>query len=286
MKHILNNLSLEEKNSIREQHKGGMNLMIENFDKMVSNKLGTVKSFDDTKVIKEDNFQGGGLNATGRGTGYYRDQLGGVVKQEFKFGKDKMKTGSDVIDTGTKEYIDLVNQLNLIMLSKTVSKPIVTVTGGASAAKVSASYDNNALALRRANNLVAQLKRDIPGIEKKVTFNVKGVVDAKATVVNSDMAYKAQFVKVSFQADVINDVRQYIESDNTTVDPFVRGYKDIDRGGGGKDDDDIIPIPSGKLKRICVKIPERLVNKYRLKVREFKSENGLGDIPFGIYDVD
>jgi len=43
MKHLLNNLSTEEKNSILEQHKGGMNLMIENFNKLVSTKLGNVK---------------------------------------------------------------------------------------------------------------------------------------------------------------------------------------------------------------------------------------------------
>ena len=31
MKHILNNLSEEEKNAIREQHTGGMKVMTENF---------------------------------------------------------------------------------------------------------------------------------------------------------------------------------------------------------------------------------------------------------------
>jgi len=43
MKHLLNNLSEEEKNSIREQHTGGMNLMIENFKKLISSKSGDVK---------------------------------------------------------------------------------------------------------------------------------------------------------------------------------------------------------------------------------------------------
>ena len=43
MKHLLNNLSEEEKNSIREQHTGGMNLMIENFNKLVNTKLGDAK---------------------------------------------------------------------------------------------------------------------------------------------------------------------------------------------------------------------------------------------------
>jgi hypothetical protein len=43
MKHILNNLSEEEKNSIREQHKGGMKVMTESFSKLLNSKLGDVK---------------------------------------------------------------------------------------------------------------------------------------------------------------------------------------------------------------------------------------------------
>ena len=47
MKHILNNLSEEEKNAIREQHTGGMKVMTENFSKLLNSKLG------DTKPITE-----------------------------------------------------------------------------------------------------------------------------------------------------------------------------------------------------------------------------------------
>jgi CRISPR/Cas system type I-B associated protein Csh2 (Cas7 group RAMP superfamily) len=43
MKHILNNLSNEEKNSIREQHTGGMNVITENFSKLINSKLGNSK---------------------------------------------------------------------------------------------------------------------------------------------------------------------------------------------------------------------------------------------------
>ena len=43
MKHILNNMSEEEKNSIREQHSGGMKLQNEKFKLMVEKKLGDVK---------------------------------------------------------------------------------------------------------------------------------------------------------------------------------------------------------------------------------------------------
>jgi hypothetical protein len=43
MKHILNNLSDEEKNSILEQHTGGMKVMNENFSKLLNSKLGDAK---------------------------------------------------------------------------------------------------------------------------------------------------------------------------------------------------------------------------------------------------
>ena len=42
MKHLLNNLTEEEKTAIREQHTGGMKVMNENFSKLVNTKLGDV----------------------------------------------------------------------------------------------------------------------------------------------------------------------------------------------------------------------------------------------------
>jgi hypothetical protein len=43
MKHLLNDLTEQEKNSIREQHKGGMNVVTENFSKLINSKSGDVK---------------------------------------------------------------------------------------------------------------------------------------------------------------------------------------------------------------------------------------------------
>jgi hypothetical protein len=45
MKHLLNNLSEEEKNSIREHYAGGMTVMTDKFHKLVESKLGDVKLF-------------------------------------------------------------------------------------------------------------------------------------------------------------------------------------------------------------------------------------------------
>jgi hypothetical protein len=43
MKHILNNLTEQEKRAILEQHSGGMKVMTEKFSKLIESKLGDVK---------------------------------------------------------------------------------------------------------------------------------------------------------------------------------------------------------------------------------------------------
>lgn len=43
MKHLLNDLTEEEKNSIRAQHTGGMNVVIENFSRLINTKSGDAK---------------------------------------------------------------------------------------------------------------------------------------------------------------------------------------------------------------------------------------------------
>ena len=51
MKHILNNLSEQEKNAIREQHTGGMKVMTENFHRLLGSKLGDVKPLVNEQVL-------------------------------------------------------------------------------------------------------------------------------------------------------------------------------------------------------------------------------------------
>jgi len=62
MKHLLNNLSEEEKNSIREQHEGGMRIVNENFKKLVDTKLGDVKPLVNEQL-------GSGIAANVKGLG-------------------------------------------------------------------------------------------------------------------------------------------------------------------------------------------------------------------------
>jgi hypothetical protein len=61
MKHILNNLTEQEKNSIREQHQGGMKVMTENFSKLINSKLGDSKPFLAEQQRLSETMQGGGV---------------------------------------------------------------------------------------------------------------------------------------------------------------------------------------------------------------------------------
>jgi len=60
MKHLLNNLSDEEKNSIREQHTGGMKVVNERFSEMVNKVLGDAKPYlseqQDDRVTRNPDY--------------------------------------------------------------------------------------------------------------------------------------------------------------------------------------------------------------------------------------
>jgi len=53
MKHLLNNLTENEKNAIREQHEGGMKVNTDRFKKLMESKSGNVKPLIAEKFTKE-----------------------------------------------------------------------------------------------------------------------------------------------------------------------------------------------------------------------------------------
>lgn len=59
MKHLLNNLSEQEKNAIREQHTGGMKLSNEKFRNLVEGKLGDVKTLvkESRTIVEQKEFK-------------------------------------------------------------------------------------------------------------------------------------------------------------------------------------------------------------------------------------
>jgi len=55
MKHLLNNISEEEKNRIREQHTGGMRIATDKFKMLVETKQGDVKLYLSEQPIEKEN---------------------------------------------------------------------------------------------------------------------------------------------------------------------------------------------------------------------------------------
>ena len=56
MKHLLNNLSNEEKNNIRKQHTGGMKVMTENFNRLLKASLGNSKPLVEQRQEETEGF--------------------------------------------------------------------------------------------------------------------------------------------------------------------------------------------------------------------------------------
>jgi hypothetical protein len=54
--------------------------------------------------VYEDNYQGGGKDAMGRGTGYYKDQVTFDKPTYVNFTSSDLKTGSDEVDTNSKRW--------------------------------------------------------------------------------------------------------------------------------------------------------------------------------------
>lgn len=210
-----------------------------------------------------------------RSTGYFRDNLKIDTTKTVHFGKDKMKTGSDEVDTNTAEYTDLVTKLKAALIDPTITtKTPLTVVGGASSVGSSSGYDNEALAKRRADKFIAKLKMDVPGIDKKYTISSLSKV-GNATKLNSPEALAQQFVNVSFTEPATAIKMVATEVDNMVG--YKAGIKSIK-----KTEINFDPV---KIKRICVQIPEEYLNQYLEVINKFKKDNPSAGLKYGVYDI-
>ena len=197
-------------------------------------------------------------------------------------------TFANGIDTINGQNPQIKNIVNTILAGcgygtsgKCTRKVSATIGGGASAVGNTQGYDNKALAARRRDNFIDYLK-NIDAIAANPSFIsiiAGGTKVGVATVQNSPEAQKEQYVSAAISTQTTVPVTG-VEGDNTNVaDPNYTGK------GPKPFDPTVTPIKGGKTKRVCIKIPESLVDEFRLKVREFKQEQGLKDIPFGVYDI-
>ncbi len=106
MKHLLNDMSQEEMNSIREQHVGGKKITVENFSNMVNKKLGEVPTLisESESELDEQNR----LKAALKGIGANRD----VRKSERQAKRDARKAEREEKREARRKERDEKNEAN------------------------------------------------------------------------------------------------------------------------------------------------------------------------------
>ena len=106
MKHLLNDMSQEEMNSIREQHAGGKKITVENFSNMVNKKLGEVPTLisESESELDEQNR----LKAALKGFGANRDER----KSERQDKRDARKAEREAKREARRKERDEKNEAN------------------------------------------------------------------------------------------------------------------------------------------------------------------------------
>jgi hypothetical protein len=116
MKHILNNLSNEEKNSIREQHTGGMKVMTESFSRLLNAKLGDAKPLVKEQVVAKEPTNGKQPPLNIKST---YEAIRSTDKQKYQITINSIYTGPDddyngytasIVGPGTYEGEELTAQ--------------------------------------------------------------------------------------------------------------------------------------------------------------------------------
>lgn len=129
MKHILNNLSEEEKNAIREQHTGGMKIELGKFKQMVETKLGDPKPYLNETQIEEQLIKSRDPKIDADANKYWQQLKSKLMTMGFKltFSKDDSEASPNPL----KLIYDKVGKREIVTLDKNGYKVDVQWPGGA-----------------------------------------------------------------------------------------------------------------------------------------------------------
>lgn len=249
MKHILNNLSNEEKNRILEHYKGGMSVNNSKFRKLLESAPGNVKP-----LLFEQETPGVGKFETGA---YQR------FNQTLNFkvtGSNLFKNGESEIDKNNDKIIGLVKNIK-DNISKAGDKNItVTVNGGASntiwgsnaAGSPEAVKKNKELAEKRRDNLINYLSAQFPKIK---------IISGNATVgkLGSKDPEKDQFVSIDILVPQNIEGKTLVDRDNTSINYNIYPNKDL------VIKKPLIPEPEPNVKqiRVATKVPAKYVDELK-----------------------
>lgn len=172
----------------------------------------------------------------------------------IELGKNLFKLGSDKINTNSEEFkkaVELINQAK----AKTI-----TIQGGASS--VGKSYDNKALADRRANNFKTALQSS--GIDTSKMNIIPGIVTPNTDVPNSPEANKAQFVRFTMTGTQMGFSQQ------TSIDNLATANK-------------VIPINKVKVKSDTKSVPTDFMDVRIIFPKDKTPETILKVIKYALY---
>jgi hypothetical protein len=204
-----------------------------------------------------------------------------IPKEIKATGSGNFKIGIDSLDPASRKFTEIVQLVNDLLLN-TKGTVKVVVDGGASAVGTR-GFDNQALAERRRDKTIEALS-NYPFTDKKRIQFIKGKATVgKATVKNSPEAEAEQYVIVSVSGTgSINAPIVGVQGDNTNVYRPELFKTDLIKKNI-IDDDDILDI---KVKRVCVQMPEQYVEDFKKAVWKFKNEQGITNLPLGVYDIE
>jgi hypothetical protein len=231
--------------------------------------------------IKTFEALGGGLDMSSIDRMKAKYPRGIEIPKEVKAtGSGNFKIGIDSLDKSSKKFTEIVQLINDLLLN-TKGTVKVVVDAGASAVGTK-GFDNQGLAERRRDKTIEDLS-NYPFTDKKRIKFIKGKATVgKATVKNSPEAEAEQYVTVSVSGTgSINAPITGVQGDNTNVYRPELFKADLIKKNV-IDDDDLFNI---KLKRVCVQIPEQYVDDFKKAVWKFKNEQGLTNLPLGVYDI-
>lgn len=120
MRHLLNDLSNEEKNRIREQHEGGMKIDTSKFKKLIENKLGSSKPLVSEQGHTLTDFDYERINSGEDMTytpykGTFRDELEELIrKSKFENREiiDTLRSIADDMESSGKLKNDVRNRFS------------------------------------------------------------------------------------------------------------------------------------------------------------------------------
>jgi hypothetical protein len=122
MKHILNNLTEQEKNAIREQHTGGMKIATDKFSQLLESKLG-----DSKPLVSEQGIQPQPEDVTTGQTDGGKSELIEVLMNHLNsMSKDPKFNATSVAQVVYNDAAHFMNKTDLFQDQNKYGKPFPT----------------------------------------------------------------------------------------------------------------------------------------------------------------